>query len=127
LREWFHDIYTSNQGEQQQQMTRGSLYVEVQGVLFGSSWLDADCVYNPGTHEFISTDSKGKQQRVASCWVVDVLSSGKMQHRFNVVSNTQGTLVALAAAGGAEKQRWLAVMEAGTLAVHTTGVTRRQQ
>jgi hypothetical protein len=67
--------------------------------------------------------------------VEDVLNrEGKKQHRFDVVSNTQGTLVALAAAGGAEKQRWLAVMEtkqardrrvlaaaigAGTVAVYT--------
>jgi hypothetical protein len=44
--------------------------------------------------------------------VVDVLNrEGKKQHRFDVVSYTQGTPVALAAAGGAEKQRWLAVME----------------
>jgi hypothetical protein len=104
--------------------TLGSLQVEVQGVFYGSSWHDADGEFNPVTREFSSTDSKGKQQRVASCWVVDVPNSfGKMQHRFNVVSNTEGTLVALAAAGGAEKQRWLAAMEAGTVAAHTTGVS----
>jgi hypothetical protein len=86
--------------------------VEVQGVLFGSSWPDADCNYNPATREFSSTDSKGEQQRVADCCVVDVLNREcKKQHRFDVVSQTQGTLVALAAAGGAEKQRWLAAME----------------
>jgi hypothetical protein len=109
--------------------------VEVKGKLFGSSWHEVDGEYNPGTREFSSTDSKGKQQRVADCLVVDVLNrEGKKQHRFNVVSNTEGTLVALAAAGGAEKQRWLAVMEtkqardrrvlaaaigAGTVAVYT--------
>jgi hypothetical protein len=103
---------------------RGSLQVEVKGKLFGSSWSEVDGEYNPATREFSSTDSKGKQQRVADCWVVDVLNrEGKKQHRFNVVSNTQGTLVALAAAGEAEKQRWLAAMEAGTVAVHTIGAS----
>jgi hypothetical protein len=101
----------------------GSLQVKVKGKLFGDSWPDADCKYNPATHEFSSTDSKGKQQRVADCWVVDVLNrEGKTQHRFDVVSQ-YSTLVALAAAGAAEKQRWLAVIEAGTVAVHTIGVS----
>jgi hypothetical protein len=63
-------------------------------------------------HEFSSTDSKGEQQKVADCWVVDVPnSSGKKQHRFDVVSNTQSTHVALAAAEAGEKQRWLTMME----------------
>jgi hypothetical protein len=105
------------------QMMRGSLQVKVKGSMFGDSWVGADSNYNPATREFSSTDSKGKQQRVADCWVVDVLNrEGKKQHRFDVVSYTQGTLVALAAAGGAEKQRWLAVMEAGTLAVAVAAV-----
>jgi hypothetical protein len=70
--------------------------------------------------------------------VVDVPDSSGKEHRFDVVSNTQSTPVALAAAEVGEKQRWLAIMEtkqarekrmvaaaigAGTLAVHTTGVS----
>jgi hypothetical protein len=107
-------------------MVRGSLQVKVEGRL-RDSWVRADCEYDSATHEFSSTDSKGKQQRVANCWVVDVPNSfGAKQHRFDVhsvVSYTQGTLVALAAAEGAEKQRWLAMMEAGTVAAHTAGVS----
>jgi hypothetical protein len=92
-------------------IVRGSLQVKVKGRL-RDSWLDADCECDSATREFSSTDSKGEQQKVADCWVVDVPnSSGTKQHRFDVVSNTQSTPVSLAAAGGAEKQRWLAMME----------------
>jgi hypothetical protein len=92
-------------------MVRGSLQVKVEGSMCGSSWSEVDCEFSPATQEFSSTDSKGKQQRVADCWVVDVLNrEGKKQHRFDVVSQNS-TLVALAAVGGAEKQRWLAAME----------------
>jgi hypothetical protein len=86
---------------------RGSLQVKVKESIFGDSWLGADCEYNSATQEFSSADSKGKQQRLADCWVVDVPNSkGKKQYRFNVVCNTHGALVALAAGGGAEKKRW---------------------
>jgi hypothetical protein len=71
---------------------RGRLQFKIRGALFGSSWPEVDCEYNCGTHEFISTDSKGKQERVADCWVVDVLNSCKKQHRFDVVS-AQSTLM----------------------------------
>jgi hypothetical protein len=103
---------------------RGRLQLKIRGAVFGSSWPEVDCEYNPATHKFSSTDSKGKQEIVADCWVVDVPnSSGKKQHRFDVVSNTHndlwrtasggyyGSNWALAAAEAAEKQRWLVVME----------------
>jgi small GTP-binding protein len=97
---------------------RGRLQIKTRGALFGSSWAKVDCTYNPATHEFSSTDSKGKQKRVTDCWVVDVPNAGKEQHRFDIESmpnpllpGTHSTIVALAAAGGAGKQRWLAVVE----------------
>jgi hypothetical protein len=89
---------------------RGRLQVKVKGRLLGS-WLGADCEYNSATHEFSSTDRKGKQQRVADCWVLDVPnSSGKQKHQFDVVSNTQSMPVVLAAVEAGEKRRWLAAM-----------------
>jgi hypothetical protein len=52
-------------------MVRGSLQVKVNGT-FGDKWLRAACTYNHATREFSSTDSKGTQQLVADCWMVDV-------------------------------------------------------
>jgi hypothetical protein len=80
------------------------------GAVFGSSWLDADCQYNPATTEFAYTDSKGGQQRVGGCWILDVENrSGKKQYRFDVHS-IGSTVISLAAGTEGEKQKWTTAM-----------------
>jgi hypothetical protein len=98
------------EGDDEEEKVRGSLQVKVKGGMFGDLWIGADCKYDYGSRVFTSTDSKGGQQRVANCWAVDLPHSfGGTQHRFDVVS-IHSTRVVLAAAGDAEKQRWLAAL-----------------
>jgi hypothetical protein len=93
------------------QMVRGRVEVKVKGT-FGDKWIKAACEHNHALHEFSSTDSKGKQQRVTDCWVVDVPSrSGKRQHRFDIDSDGNQQPIALAAESAEEKQRWMVAVE----------------
>jgi hypothetical protein len=102
------------------QVVHGCVEVKMKGT-FGDKWIKAACEYNPATHEFSSTDSKGKQQRVADCWVVDVPNrSGKRQHRFDIDSDENQQPIALAAESAGEKQQWM-------VAVETTEALRARQ
>ena len=87
--------------------TSGILQLKKRGM-FGDKWSDAQCNYNPSTHEF-SWDA----EKVDNCWVVDVPNrDGKRQHRFNVEVKHSAKLVAeLAAPSDTEKQRWMGAVE----------------
>jgi hypothetical protein len=96
----------------------GRLQVKLMGSVFGSSWLDADCLYNPATTEFAYASlagGKGRQERVGGCWILDVENRpGKKQHRFDVHSRHRvlgsAAVISVAASTEEEKQRWTAAM-----------------
>jgi hypothetical protein len=93
-------------------VVRGRAKVRAKGAVFGSSWRNATCLYNPATREFTCTDTTGKEQRLTECWLVDVPNrQGKKQHRFDIDSDRSQQPISLAPEGAGEKQRWVVAVE----------------
>jgi hypothetical protein len=119
------------QQQQQQQQTKASplastpqrlhargllsscLEMRETGTMYGSSWFNSDCEYNPNTRDFFY-NFKGKWHRVADSWIVDVANETgllmKPRHRFDILFGDHPPM-SLAAAKMEEKQMWLATMD----------------